>query len=245
MSLTGKYVDVAYVIERVYRDYGFDLEVKYDEVVEWIWDVMALIGAPQPLIDRVTDGTDTMPDPIEVVNYRGELPTDLYSVYLARDYDTKMPMVCKGSSFLKDMNQLYQRESQYSYNLNNNYIFTSFEEGQVELHYKAFPTNSLGMPMVPDDIKFIMAVQGYIAERIGFRLYMQDHITRDKYEKLQQDRSWYIGAAGTKAQIPSIDEMESIKNRFLRLRTHVDLHDTSFIYAADSERLILHNNIGR
>ena len=167
MSLTNKYVDVAYIIERVYRDNGFDLEVKYDEVVEWVWDIISLIGAPQPLIDRITDGSDTMPKPIDIVNFRGELPNDLHSVYLARDYDTKMPMVCKSSSFLRDMDQLFVRESQYSYTLNNNYIFTSFEEGQVELHYKAFPTNSLGMPMVPDDIKFIMAVQAYISERIG------------------------------------------------------------------------------
>jgi len=245
MSLTGKYVDVALIIERVYRDYGFDLEIKYDEVIEWIWDVMSLIGAPQPLVDKITDGSDTMPEPIEIVNYRGELPNDVHSVYLARDYDSKMPMICKQSSFLKDMDQLYQRESQYTYTLNNNYIFTSFEEGQVEMHYKAFPTNSLGMPMVPDDIKFIMAVQAFIAERIGFRLFMQDKLGGPKYQKLEQDRAWYIGAAGTKAQIPSIDEMEGIKNRFLRLRTHVDLHSTSFVYSTVSERLILHNNIGR
>jgi len=245
MSLTGKYVDIAYIIERVYRDYGFDLEIKYDEVIEWVWDVISLVGAPHPLVDRVTNGSTGMPDPIDIINYRGELPNDLHSVHLARDYDTKMPMVCKSSSFLQDMNQSYLKQSQYSYTLNNNYMFTSFEEGQVELHYKAFPTNSLGMPMVPDDIKFVMATQSYIAERIGFRLYFQDHITRDKYEKLNQERMWYIGAAGTKANIPSIDEMEAIKNRYLRLRIHTDLHDTSFIYSAEKERLILHNNSGR
>ena len=245
MSLTGKYVDVAYIIERVYRDYGFDLEIKYDEVIEWIWDVISLIGAPQPLVDKISDGSDTMPDPIEIENFRGSLPNDVHSVYLARDYESKMPMVCKQSSFLRDMDQTFMRQSQYTYTLNNNYIFTSFEEGQVELHYKAFPTNSLGMPMVPDDIKFIMAVQAYVAERIGFRLWMQDHITRDKYQKLEQERLFYIGAAGTKAQIPSIDEMEGIKNRFLRLKIHTDFHDASFIYSTDKERLILHNNLGR
>ncbi len=245
MSLTGKYVDVALIIERVYRDYGFDLEIKYDEVIEWIWDVMSLIGAPQQFVDKVSDGSSTMPNPIDIVNYRGELPNDLHSVYLARDYESKMPMVCKSSSFLRDLNQTYQRGSQYTYTLNNNYIFTSFEEGQVELHYKAFPTNSLGMPMVPDNIKFIMAVQAYVAERIGFRLWMQDHLTGQKYQKLEQERLFYIGAAATAAQIPSIDEMEGIKNRFLRLKVHVDLHDTSFIYSAESERLILHNNSGR
>ena len=244
MSLTGKYVDVAYVIERVYRDYGFDLEVKYDEVIEWVWDVISLIGAPQPLTDKISDGSDTMPNPIDIINYRGDLPTDLHSVTLARDYESKMPMICKSSPFLRDMDQAFRSESQFTYTLNNNYIFTSFEEGQVELHYKAFPTNSLGMPMIPDDIKFVMAVQAYIAERIGFRLMMQDHLSERKHSKLEQDRAWYIGAAGTKANIPSIDEMEGIKNRYLRLRIHPDFHDASFIYSTDKERLILHNNLG-
>ncbi len=87
MSLTSKTVDVAYIIERVYRDYGFDLEIKFDEVIEWVWDVMSLIGAPQPLVDKVTNGGSDMPQPITITNYRGELPSDLHSVHLARDYD--------------------------------------------------------------------------------------------------------------------------------------------------------------
>ena len=245
MSLTGKHVDVSHIIERIYRDYGFDLEIKYDEVVEWIWDVIALIGAPQSFTDKVTDGSTGMPQPIVVANYRGNLPVDLHKVHLARDYDTKMPMILKGSTYLRDSEQIYIKESQYTYTLNDNYIFTSFEEGNVELHYEAFPTNNLGMPLVPDDIKFVMATQSYIAERIGFKLWLQDHLSQRKYEKLEQERLYYIGAAQTRAATPSIDEMEGIKNRFLRLRVNPDLHDTSFIYSMEKERLILHNNAGR
>jgi hypothetical protein len=245
MSLTGKHVDISHIIERIYRDYGFDLEIKYDEVIEWVWDVISLIGAPQSFVDKVTDGSNGMPQPIVIESYRGNLPVDLHSVHLARDYDTKMPMVLKGSTYLRDTDQLYIKETQYTYTLNDSYIFTSFEEGEVELHYEAFPTNNLGMPLVPDDIKFVMATQSYIAERIGFRLLFQDHISRQKYDLLNQERLWYVAAAQSKSQIPSIDEMEAIKNRYLRLRTHTDLHDTSFIYSAEKERLILHNNSGR
>lgn len=244
MSLTGKHVDVSHIIERIYRDNGFDLEIKYDEVIEWIWDVISLIGAPQAFIDKVTDGSTLMPKPIAIENYRGTLPVDLHSVTLARDYDTKMPMICRSSTYLKDTDQQYIKESQYTYTLNDSYIFTSFEEGEVELHYQAFPTNNLGMPLIPDDIKFVLAAQAYVAERIAFRLMMQDHISERKYEKLNSERLWYIGAAQSKAQVPSIDEMEGIKNRYLRLRTHTDLHDSSFIYSAEKERLILHNNSG-
>ncbi len=245
MSLTGKHVDVSHIIERVYRDNGFDLEIKYDEVVEWIWDVISLIGAPQSFVDRVTDGSTGMPQPIVIENYRGNLPVDLHSVHLARDYDTKMPMIIRGSTYLQDTDQLYIKESQYTYTLNDSYIFTSFEEGEVELHYEAFPTNNLGMPLVPDDIKFVMATQAYIAERIALRLWMQDHLSQQKYKYFEQERLWYVAAAQSKAQVPSIDQMEAIKNRYLRLKINPDLHDTSFIYSGEKERLILHNNSGR
>jgi hypothetical protein len=247
MSLSGKHVDVSYIIERVYRDNGFDLEIKYDEVLEWVWDVIALIGVPQVMVDKVTDGTTTdMPEPITITNYRGDLPVDLYSITLARDNDSKMPMICKSSPFVRDTESLiYLTESQYTYTVNNSYIYTSFKTGSVELHYKAFPTNALGMPLIPDDIKFIMATQAYITERIGYRLWMQDKLTGQKYDKIEKERLWYIGAAQTKAHIPSLDEMEAIKNRFLRLRINPHFHDASFIYATDKERLLLHNNSGR
>ena len=252
MSLSGKHIDISYIIERVYRDSGFDLEIKYDEVIEWVWDVLALVGTPQVMVDKVTDGSstsykgNTMPDPIEIVDNRGELPVDLYSITHARDYDSNRPRICKSSPFLRDTeNLIYTGTSQYTYTITGSYMYTSFEEGSVELHYKAFPTSATGMPLVPDDIKFIMATQSYIAERIAFRLWIQDKLTKMKYDEFKQERMWYIGAAQTKAQIPSLDEMEAIKNRFLRLKINPNFHDASFIYAHDTERLILHNNSGR
>ena len=244
MALNGRFVDISYIVERIYRDYGFDLEIKYDELVEWVWDVITLIGAPEAYMDKITDGSTGMPDPIVIADYRGELPSDLHHIIFARDYDTKMPMICKSSSFVRDTEQVYVQESQYSYTLNNNYMFTSFETGEVELNYKAFPTNNLGMPMIPDDIKFVMATQAYLAERIGFRLWMTEKITDKLYAKLDQERMWYIGAASTKARIPSINEMEAIKNRFLRLKVNPNFHDASFTYSSEKERLILHNNAG-
>lgn len=244
MSLNGKYIDITYIIERIYRDYGFDLEIKYDEILEWTWDVIALIGAPEAYVDKITDGSTDMPDPIVIENYRGTLPNDLHHITMARDYETKMPMICKSSSYIKDTEQMFIREAQYSYIVNNNYIFTSFETGEVELNYKAFPTSNLGIPLIPDDIKFVMATQAYIAERIGFRLWMQEKMSRDRYEKLNEERLWYIGAAGTKARMPSISEMEAIKNRFLRLKINPNFHDASFMYSSEKERLILHNNAG-
>lgn len=240
----GKLTDASYVIEKVYQDYGFDYEINSAEVYEWIWDVMGLLGIPYAYIDKVTDGEGTNPDPIDIADYRGELPSDLYAVQLVREYTTKMPMICVESTFNEDGTYINVVESQYTYKLNNSYIFTSFEEGQVEILYKAFPTSPLGLPMIPDDVKYVRAVKEYIAERIAFRMMLSDRLTERKYDRIDQKKAWAISSARSHGFTPSVDKMEAIKNRFLRLKTNPNFHDASFYYSNEKERLILHNNLG-
>ena len=244
MALNPNFVDVAYVIEKVYRDYGFDGEIFSDEVYEWTWEVMNLIGVPNAYIDRVTDGNGSNPDVVEIEDYRGTLPSDLHSVSLVREYSTKMPMICTGSPYREDGTDTNVAESQYSYKLSQGYIFPSFETGYVEIAYKAFPTSPLGLPLIPDDTKYVRAVEDYIADKIGFKLMLTDRLSQNKYDRIAQKKSFSIASARSKALIPTVDEMEAIKNRFLRLRVNPNFHNASFRYSYDKERLILHNNAG-
>jgi hypothetical protein len=129
-----------------------------------------------------------------------------------------------------------------SYNLNNNYIFTSFESGQVEMAYTAFPTDVRGYPLIPDDIKFITACAAYVAEREGFKLWLSDKLADRKYDKLVQERSFYIGAANTRGNMPSKDKMESLKNQWLRLIPRVNEHSNFFKGLSEPGKFITHNS---
>lgn len=240
--LNGSYIEITSIIERVYRDTGFDLEINIDEVLEWTWDAMALIGAPQPFIDIITDSEGNNPPPITVENGRGLLPNDIYQIKLVRDYETKMPYICKSSPYKEDFLTLDYSDTRYMYEIRDNYIYTTIDDTILEIAYKGFPTTPLGLPMIPDNIKYIKAVSAYITERIARRLMLMDKITERKYGLLEQDWLWYVGAAKTQAQIPTLDQMESVKNRWLRLKSNPDLHSASFKYLPEKERLILHNN---
>lgn len=272
--LTGKYVSIERIIETVFREYPIFQELNWTDVLEYVGDCMDLIGSNRAYINKITDGNTDLnhPNPIAIIDYRGELPCDLVKVNQVRDYNSKTPMVYSADSFHKnqtrpvptsnpELAEDFGQESlqfssdlaeatrtvgssvsgQLTYNLNNNYIFTNFQEGCVEMSYIAFPTDSNGFPLIPDDIKFIRACVCYIAEREAFKLWLTDRLASEKYNKILQDRLYYIGAANTRGNMPNKDAMESLKNQWLRLIPNINEHSSGFKYLNETGKLKIHN----
>jgi hypothetical protein len=241
MALSGQYVDLAEVIERVFQDYPFSEEIKVSDATLWAFRCLNSLGIPDFYVTKVTNGEGDNPDPIVISNWRGTLPLDIHAIYLARDYDTLIPMYCSSSPFkTNETAPVNQYASSLVYNTNNSFIFTSFETGNVELQYSAFPTSPLGLPMIPSEERIINAVVTFIAEKVAKILYIEDKLSRDKYEKIEQDSLFYMASASTKARMPSVDQMEVLKNQWMRLVQDPNLHEASFKYIADKDRLVLH-----
>jgi len=238
--LTGKYTTIARVLENVIRDTGFTDEINFADAIEWAYRAMQFIGAPQIYITKVTDGNKELehPDPIQVVNYRAELPCDLHKIIQIRDYCNRASLKSSTYNFLMSDNM---REAtvgnSLEYIINDGYIFTNFIEGQLEIAYEAFPIDKEGYPMIPDDERYLKAVESYIIERIARKLWLQDKINDYKYKALEQDWLFYVKSAKTKAQMPSFDEMESLKNQVLRLISHPDRHKNQFTQLGDAEQM--------
>lgn len=117
-----------------------------------------------------------------------------------------------------------------SYKLNNNYIFTNFKNGFVEMAYKAYPVDEFGMPMVPDNIKFIKAVEWYLISRIDYKRWRTTRLPSDMkvYEHSDREALWYIQSARSAAQVPSLAQMESIKRMLLRSIPKINQFQNSF-----------------
>ena len=127
-------------------------------------------------------------------------------------------------------------QERLTYKLNGCYIFTNFEEGSLIMSYKAFPTDCNGYPLIPDNIKYIEGCKYFIAEKIAQKLYLQDKLSGDKFKYIQQQRDWYLGAAVNAGLVPSIDQMESWKQSFLRLIPNINAHASNFKYQVDGEK---------
>jgi len=133
-------------------------------------------------------------------------------------------------------------EAQYQYNINNGYIFTNFEKGFIEIVYTGFVIDEHGFPMIPEDQRYQEAVKWSLIRHLDYKKWRLGEISDKVFQYSDQQRDWYIASARSKASIPSLDKMESIKNMFLRSIPKVTDHDSYFKYTNVEERRYTQNS---
>ena len=218
--LNPGYTSIERVIENVIRDTGFTDEINFPDMVEWAFIAMELINVPSCYIQSVTDGNTERGHypPLEVINYRAELPCDFHKLINVREYCNQIPMVTDSGTFLQSTNNpSITMYNNITYTINNDYIFTNIEEGFLEMSYWAFPTDEKGLPMIPDDVKYLRAIESFLSFKIAIKLWLQDKLSTDKKTYFEQNWYWDAKAAKGKADIPTYDQVEGLKNQILRL----------------------------
>ena len=166
---------------------------------------------------------------------------------VSKDYITSLyPMRYNGASFHYTyycdsdiVNNKVPSSCNMTYTLASNHIFTSFDSGIVEIAYRAIPISEKGEPLIPNNRTVQLALEAYVIERIGYKLLIRGKIDSGVYQKMQQERDWYMGAATSDLSTPSPDEMESIANVWQSFFTHGS-HSTAWEGTGSSEHLKPH-----
>lgn len=224
MSYNGRYVGVDMIARRIKDKYAIDID--RDELKGHIYDGIRAVAHYGAYVLKFTDGSDENRNPIEIKNYRGQLPPDMEYPIMARDFDSKMPMNCNDSGAYKSDNILIIPGSSITYNLNYNSIFTNVVSHKVELMYLGFPTDKVGDPLVPDHEEYIKAIAAYGASIKATNMVMKDQLTRDKLHIVEQD--WYVYAGGVASlEIPHMDQMDKIVKEWRHLLPKKDKGNTS------------------
>jgi len=83
MALSGKFISFEPIIESVYRRAGYQ-SIDWAEAVEVIGETIRLIGALPAYKDVTTNGEGTNPIPLEVVDFKASLPSDIISLKTIR-----------------------------------------------------------------------------------------------------------------------------------------------------------------
>lgn len=222
--LNGKVKSIQHIIEKVFRNTGLVEGVDLHDVIEWAGEAIELIGAPQSLTDKV--------ECIKIVDGRGDLPCDLHLVmqFRYKGVDGYTAMGYASNNFHRHCNESpdLSCECSVTYTLSDDCVFTNFDSGTVEVAYRALPTDKNGWPTIPDDIKFVKAVEYYIREKLDYLLWRTNKLPQAVYEKTVQDQLWSLGAAQTRGAMPSVDELKNIKNNFLRLIPKINQEEDFF-----------------
>lgn len=195
-------------------------ELSYDLAAEYILEGIRLIGAPLSLISKVSS-------PIKIVNYKAALPTDLVELKAIRamtdkdsiEFDT-IPLTTATDPFHGDIAcRSNEAESDYevTYVVESGIIKTSFEEGFVQVAYKALPIDEEGYPLVPDNQKVLLALEYYTLFRYLEPLWTIGKITDKAFNYIDTKKCWYMGAAQADMQLSGYDHVEAMMNTINRL----------------------------
>ena len=115
-----------------------------------------------------------------------------------------------------------------TFDLNNNNITLSAKEGKVCMAYLAIPTDEEGLPLIPEDTSYQLAIKKYLTMKVDYIAWRRGTLQQAVFEHSQQEWMWYVGQAGNKAKMPNIDQLEAIKNQTMRLLPNINAHETFF-----------------
>lgn len=119
------------------------------------------------------------------------------------------------------------------------YIKTNVSTGYLTLAYQAIPTDDEGYPLIPDDVSFEEAIYWYINMKLTYPDWKMGRVRDAVYYDTRNSWNFYRKQAYATAMMPNIDQMESIKNAWLRLVPEINEHSNSF--STLGERQIIYN----
>lgn len=124
----------------------------------------------------------------------------------------------------------------YRYIVVPGYIKTNTKTGYLKIAYKALPVDEQGWPMIPDDESFKEAIFWYINMKLMYPEWKEGRVRDVVYYDARSSWNYYCKQAYGYAMIPnSTDQLEALKNTWLRLVPEIQEHETFFSTLSDRQ----------
>lgn len=211
----NSYISIKEVLDNL-LDHPMLQDLTLERAVNYAAHFIQIVGVPNEFEEKTAL--------IEIKDYRGLLPCNFYDMIQVRTYKEGeyCPKVFRyaSDSFHHSPNKEPNKDLDtwdLTYKLQNNAIYTSLKEGVIEIAYHAIKVDGEGYPMIPENSSFIQALELYIKKRVFTILFDQGKISNAVLQNTQQEYAWYVAQARSDMSIPSISEMESIKNSWCTL----------------------------
>lgn len=211
-------------------------DVTQERVIKYAAKFMQIVGVPKMFDNKTAI--------LEVTKYKAQLPCDFYNILGVRMVKTHRTFRSTTDIYHmsedKRENCVEEHWDELTYKIQGNYIFTSIEEGEIEISYLAIPVDDEGIPMILDDEKYINALELYIKKRIFTVLFDQQKISQQVLQNTQQEYAFAVGQARNGLIMPTLDEMQSITNMWNTLIWRTTDHKDGFIHSGNREYLRRH-----
>jgi hypothetical protein len=126
-----------------------------------------------------------------------------------------------------------------TYIVQGNFIKTNIESGYLQIAYLAMPIDIKGYPLIPDDQGYIDAIYWYIVNKLYYPKWRDGRIRDAVYQHSNASWNYYCKQAYGNAMMPDTDQMEAIKNSWVRLVPEMNEHSTFFTSLGQAQ--VIHN----
>lgn len=228
------YINIREVLSRILK-HPLLQEVTLEQAVQYTIDFIGIFGMPKLYQDKE--------EVLHIEDFRAKLPCDLISINQIKECKTGVCLRSMTDNFMPkehyDKNTGYKVPQELSFKTQGQVLFTSFKTGDVSISYKAIPVDNDGFPLLIDNPVFLKALEAYIKREVFTILFDMGKITPAVLQNTQQSYAWLAGQLQSEFTIPSISEMESIKNSWCTLIQRTNEFNTGFKSLGDREYLKL------
>ena len=222
------YINIREILSRVMR-HPLLTDLNLETAIQYTIDFFAVMGLPNVYVDKI--------DTISIDNYRGKLPCNCIAINQVR--------LARNGVCLRAMTDSFngthpEDKGELSFKTQGSVIFTSFKTGDIELSYKAIPTDDDGLPLLPDNPIFLKALELYIKKEWFTILFDMGKISPAVLQNTQQEYAFKAGQCNNEFIIPSVSEMEAFTRMYNTLVPRVNEFSKSFKHMGDREYIKLH-----
>ena len=188
-------ISINEVLSRILR-HPLLQDVNIEQAVQYTTDFIGIFGLPNFYEIKTVE--------LCIENYRTPLPEDLVSI----------DIVSHNGNFL---NIVGTDVNEYGYKVQGRVLYTSFKSGKINITYKAIHLDDHGFPYLIDNPVFLKALEAYIKKEAFIILFDMGKIQPQVLQHAEQQYAWLAGQLQAEFSIPSVAEMEKLKNMWCSL----------------------------
>lgn len=189
-------------------------------------------------------------DAVKVL-YQKYVEDPIYSWFSKMDYKTALEILNTNSNVRTLLTNLINAAGNPGvgtssdglvYMIKPGYIVTNIPSGFLKLSYDALYTDEDGYLLIPDLASYKEALYWYVVMKLKYPEYLSGRMNREIYYDIRRSWNFYCKQAYGEAMMPTQDDMENIKNDWVRLVPDMKGNDKSFENLGSKEYLYSRNN---
>lgn len=229
--MAEQYTNIRLILDKILR-HPLMQDLSLESAVDYTVDFMRIVGVPNMFMEKT--------EILEIEKYRAMLPDDYYQMIQVRKVKDGTFRYSTDTFHMSESEETNDRNiSDFTYKIQGNIIYTSMEDGEIEISYQSIATDEEGYPLLPDNSSFTRALRLYIKKEHFTTLFDMGKIQATVLNQALQDYAWAVGDCQTEFNRLSLDKAESFYNSWRTLIMRDTEHRTGFINNGTKERLKL------